>query len=263
MRVAIRRLRSALSTCRPFLDRSATDPLRDELAWLAEALGEVRDAEVRRVRLDESVDALVEDRPEVDWAAERVRTALWSPLVEEHDRARGVLHEVLTSERYARLVDRLRRLVADPPWTDKASKRVRGAYLRRTRRELDRVHLRMEAALDPVHTPDERAAALHEARKATKRARYAVEPLRPIYGNPAETLTKRLKKLQSALGQHQDTVVTRDYLVGLSRQVRPPLEPAAALAAGALIERESRAAEEYDTRAISAWRKVATGPGLG
>ena len=95
-----------------------------------------------------------------------------------------------------------------------------------------------------------------------QRARYAVEPLRPVYGSAAVTLTKRLKKLQSALGQHQDTVVTRDYLLGLSHQSRPSLDPAAVLTAGALIERESRAAEVYDARALTAWRKIAEGPRL-
>ena len=186
---------------RPSLSgRSVTDPLRDELAWLADALGDVRDADVRRARLDNSVDALVRDRPEVDWEPRRVRSALWSPLVAENERAQVVLDEVLTSERYALLLDQLRGLVADPPWTDKASKSIGGAYRLRTRRELDRVHRRMEVALDPVHTPDERGDALHEARKAAKRARYAVEPLRPVYGDAAVTLAKRLKKIQSALG---------------------------------------------------------------
>jgi CHAD domain-containing protein len=262
MRVAIRRLRSVLATGRPFLARSVTDPLRDELAWLADTLGEVRDAEVKRSRLDKSVDALVDDRPEVDWEPGRVRSALWSPLVEDHERALVVLDDVLTSERYALLLDQLRGLVAEPPWTDKASKSIRGAYRRRARRELDRVHRGMETALDPVHTADERADALHEARKAVKRARYAVEPLRPVYGTTAVTLTKRLKKLQSALGHHQDTVVTRDYLLGLSHQSRPSLDPAALLTAGALIERESRAAEKYDARAATAWRKLAESPRL-
>jgi CHAD domain-containing protein len=263
MRVAIRRLRSVLATGRPYLDRSVTDPMRDELAWLADALGDVRDAEVGRSRLDKSIDALVEDRPDVDWEADRVREILWSPLLEEHDRARGVLDEVLASERYARLLDQLRALVADPPWTSKAGKRIRGAYRRRTDRELRRVDARMEAALDVTHTPDERARALHEARKAAKRARYAVEPLRPVYGKPAKTLTKRLKTLQSVLGEHQDTVVTREYLEVLVRQTRPALDPAAALMAGALIERESRAAEAYDDIAEKAWRKIRKSPRPG
>ena len=263
MRVAIRRLRSMLATGRPFLDRDVTDPLRDELAWLADALGEVRDSEVRRERLDSSIDALVDERAEVDWEADRVRSALWSPLVEQHDRALAALDEVLASERYAHLLDQLLDLVAAPPWTEKASTRIRGRYVRRTRRELERVNQLMEAAHDPAHSAEERALALHDARRATKRARYAVEPLRPVYGDAPATLTTRLKALQTALGEHQDTVVTRSYLHDLVQQTRPPLDPAAALTAGALIERESRAAEEYDLQAEAAWRKVARSPRLG
>jgi CHAD domain-containing protein len=262
MRVAIRRLRSTLATCRPFLDRSVTDPLRDELAWIADALGDARDAEVGCARLDKSVEALVEERPEVDWEADNARAALRAPLLDQQAEALAALDDAIASDRYARLLDLLRGLVADPPWDDKATKRIRGAYRRRVRRELDRLHRRMEAALDQDHTPDERAEALHEARKATKRARYAVEPLRPVYGDAARTLTKRLKRLQSALGQHQDTVVTRDFLHGLSRETNPPLDPAAALVAGALIERESRAAADYDERAVAAWRKVVASSSL-
>jgi CHAD domain-containing protein len=262
MRVAIRRLRSVLATGRPFLDRDVTDPLRDELAWLADALGEVRDSEVRRERLDSSIDALVDERAEVDWEADRVRSALWSPLVQEHDRALAALDVVLVSERYARLLDQLVGLVAAPPWTELATTPIRGAYLRRTRRELTRVDELMEAAHDPAHAPEERALALHDARRATKRARYAVEPLRPIYDAAAE-LTTRLKALQTALGEHQDTVVTRSYLHALVQDTRPPLDPAAALTAGALIERESRAAEEYDLLAEAAWAAVARSARLG
>ena len=51
MRVATRRLRSALATFRPLLDRTRTDPLREELRWLAGVLGAARDAEVMHARL--------------------------------------------------------------------------------------------------------------------------------------------------------------------------------------------------------------------
>ncbi len=39
MRVATRRLRSALATFRPLFDRQVTDPIRDELKWIAAELG--------------------------------------------------------------------------------------------------------------------------------------------------------------------------------------------------------------------------------
>ena len=256
MRVAVRRLRSVLATGRPFLDRSVTDPLRDELGWLSDALGEARDAEVRATRLGAAIDALVEERAEIDWDTARVRSALQSPLAARQEPAIANLREVFASRRYPALLDRLRELVADPPWTDRAAERIGDAYTRRLAHDLTRVERRMRAATDPALPQDERAHALHQARKAAKRARYAAEALEPVYGGRARKLTKRLKKLQSRLGQHQDTVVTRSYLLELCRSGRAPLEPGAAMLAGALVERESRAAERYQHRSVKAWSKV-------
>ncbi|MYW11522.1 CHAD domain-containing protein, partial [Streptomyces sp. SID2563] len=51
MRVATRRLRSALRTYRRVLDREATRPLGTELKWLAGELGVDRDQEVLDARL--------------------------------------------------------------------------------------------------------------------------------------------------------------------------------------------------------------------
>src|SRR5882757_3397936 len=51
MRVATRRARSALKSFRRELDRKITDPLGDELKWLAGALGMERDREVLAERL--------------------------------------------------------------------------------------------------------------------------------------------------------------------------------------------------------------------
>ena len=255
MRVAVRRLRSALATSRPFLDRSVTDPIRIELKWVADALGDARDAEVRHERLDDAIDHLVAEHPDIDWDEESARPALWSSLVDRHERAQVTLNQVLTSERYAGLLDALRELVADPPWSTNSTKKIQGAYRRVVERELDRVHERMQAAFETELTTEERAHALHEARKATKRARYAVEPLRPIYGSEAKKLVKRLKGLQSALGLHQDTVVTRAHLLQVSRS-KPALQPSAALLAGALVERESRDAERYEEQAANSWRKL-------
>ena len=52
MRVATRRLRSALATYRRLLDTDVTEPIRAELKWLGGVLGSVRDAEVIRDHLD-------------------------------------------------------------------------------------------------------------------------------------------------------------------------------------------------------------------
>src|SRR4029453_19574877 len=53
MRVATRRLRAFLRAGRDLLDRSWSEPLRDELGWLGRALGPARDLDVLVQRLPE------------------------------------------------------------------------------------------------------------------------------------------------------------------------------------------------------------------
>ena len=74
-RVATRRLRSALRTFRRLLDRDVTDPLRDEVRWLATALGAPRDAEVMKARILAALDALPEEEV-IGPVRERVVTEL-------------------------------------------------------------------------------------------------------------------------------------------------------------------------------------------
>jgi CHAD domain-containing protein len=65
MRVATRRMRSALRTFRPLLDEAAVADVGTELRWLAAELGTVRDGEVLHARLRAAVDALP---PSSSWA---------------------------------------------------------------------------------------------------------------------------------------------------------------------------------------------------
>ncbi len=80
-----------------------------------------------------------------------------------------------------------------------------------------RLATRVEHALALPPGP-ERDTAMHEARKAAKRARYAGEAARPALGKPAKRFAKRVKALQSLLGDHQDSVVAREALRTLGIQ---------------------------------------------
>ena len=55
----------------------------------------------------------------------------------------------------------------------------------------------------------EQDAAPHEARKAAKRLRYVLEIIEPSAGTKARRLRKRVKAVQSALGDHYYTVAAR------------------------------------------------------
>ena len=204
MRVATRRLRSALRSFRPLLDRAVADPLRDELQWLAGVLGEVRDTEVMHARLHALV---AEQDPElvVGPVQQRIDTVLGERYRQAHD---AVLAE-LEGERYLSLLDALDRLVDDPPLLPRAGERASTALPALVRQAWKRLDRAMTAAERAVEDQDE---LLHEARKDAKRARYAAEAVVAFAGKPAVAYAKAMTKLQEVLGEHQDGVVTRDVL---------------------------------------------------
>ena len=256
MRVTTRRLRSALATGRPFLDHSVTEALRAEIAWLADVLGAARDAEVMRERLAAALESVAGDGLHL---AEDpvVRRGVLAPLELSHRRAITELNHALRSERYLALVQWLREVVADPPWKPRAGLTVRDGYRRRVAHDLRRLERLMAAADAEIGDSDAWSGTLHAARRAAKRARYAMEPLRSGYGRPADDLVRALKDLQTALGQRQDTVVTRAYLLGLTDpDHRPRTGSATALVAGVIVERERVDAARCETEAIAAWRAV-------
>jgi len=78
MRVATRRMGSALATYRPLLDGRRSDEIRAELRWLAGLLGAARDAEVMRLRLTELVAKEPEELRDVT-AIERLETLALDP----------------------------------------------------------------------------------------------------------------------------------------------------------------------------------------
>ena len=57
-----------------------------------------------------------------------------------------------------------------------------------------------------------RADLLHDVRKAAKRARYAAEPLVALGSASAQLTVQNAKRIQTVLGEHQDTVAARVLL---------------------------------------------------
>ncbi|HEY6794198.1 MAG TPA: CYTH and CHAD domain-containing protein [Kineosporiaceae bacterium] len=214
MRVATRRLRSALATFRLLFDRTVTDPLREELRWLGSVLGAARDAEVIRDHLRAVVRAEPPDLV-LGPVQSRIVTALGTRYRTAHD---AVLAE-LDGARYYALLDALDQFLADPPVTAAAAGRPDDVLLplvAKTWRRLCRLQAAIPpddaARTDPVSGRDRRDAALHEVRKAAKRARYAAEALAARYGRSATRWARRMEAIQEALGAHQDTVVIRETL---------------------------------------------------
>ncbi|HTP16305.1 MAG TPA: CYTH and CHAD domain-containing protein [Streptosporangiaceae bacterium] len=211
MRVATRRARSVLQAFGEIIEREATRPLRGELKWLAAVLGQARDAEVLLGRLAGELAAIPAELASGP-AAARITGHFTAAL--EHDRQAAVRE--LDGQRYLRLLDDLDVFLADPPLTPLAARpanRALAGPVRRTARGLRR-------ALADVPAAPDKDAAIHEARKAAKRARYAAEAAVPALGRPARRQAARAKKLQGLLGDHHDSVVARTVLRALAGQAR-------------------------------------------
>jgi CHAD domain-containing protein len=219
MRVATRRLRSTLATHRRLLDHDLVVHLRGELRHLGAVLGAARDAEVLRERILADLATLPADLliavGEPGEAEARVAAALDADVVA----ARDALLAELDSERHLALLDELEDLVhlsaLPDPTTERPVARGRRASVRHDLRRARRA-LRVAAA---VRGTAELAPALHEVRKAAKRARYAAELAAPAVGDRALRLVERLTALQDLLGAHQDDVVARERLRRLAAAI--------------------------------------------
>ncbi|MFF9910395.1 CHAD domain-containing protein [Streptomyces sp. NPDC013457] len=220
MRVACRRLRSAFKTYRKVLDRTVTDPVGDELKWLAGELGLSRDQEVLAERLRTRVDAIPDT---LVLGPVHARLQVWSTATSADAHRKALA--ALDSDRHLALLATLDALLADPPLLKAAAEDPVPVLSRAVLKDYDRLARRVDHAL--AHAPGhDRDLAMHEARKAAKRTRYAADAARPTLGKPAKRFAKRIKAVQSVLGDHQDSVVARETLRDLAIQAHAAGESA-------------------------------------
>ncbi|MFD5931530.1 CHAD domain-containing protein [Streptomyces sp. NPDC060333] len=249
MRVAMRRMRSAFKTYRKVLDRAATDPLGEELRRLAAELGVARDQEVMAERLLAHLGELPDT---LRLGPVRGRLRVWDTT--RGHAARQQALAALDSDRYVALLDALDALLADPPLREAAGHPAADVLPEAVTHDFERLAGRVETALDlaPGHDRD---LALHAARKAAKRARYAADAAVPALGKPAARLSKAAKKVQTLLGDHQDGVVAREALRTIAVQATAAGE--SAFTWGLLYAREEALAERSERRLPEVWRKAA------
>ncbi|MFH8785125.1 CYTH and CHAD domain-containing protein [Streptomyces roseoverticillatus] len=248
MRVATRRLRSVFRSYGDVLDRKVTDPLGAELKWLAEELGADRDREVVTARLKDSLAGLPGT---LALGPVRARLRIYAA-----GRARGSRKRVLAlldGERYLALLDALDALLAGPPLRRAAALPAPEVLAGAVLHDYERLAGRVEKALE-TGPGTARDTALHEARKAAKRARYAAEAARPALGKPAKRFTSRMKDVQTLLGDHQDSVMTRSALRALA--VRSHAAGESTFTLGLLYGREEQSAARYERELPEVWREA-------
>jgi CHAD domain-containing protein len=192
-RVATRRLRAVFGLLRDFLPPSFLR-LREDLAWLGRALGDLRDLDVRIVQASEWQRRLAAlgDEPLAELLA-----ALRTERGEAHQRAVAALD----SDRYVALMGSLREefvaesALSSPRGQIPAREALPPLVSKRRRRLKEAL-----AELGP-DTPPER---YHQARIVAKRLRYAVELAAPLVPKASRRYARCLADLQDVLGRHQD-----------------------------------------------------------
>jgi CHAD domain-containing protein len=221
-RVATRRMRAAIKVFEGVLPERAKW-LREELRWVANAMGEVRDLDVQMGRIQAWKEK-----------ADEERSGFLDKVIDLTNRRRAEAREamlgVLDSGRYERFessfAEMLRRgpgaerQLAQNDGGDPRSETVTAAAPALISGRYRKWH-KAARRLDENSSPE----AFHDLRKKGKRLRYALEFVSEVYGEPVQKLVKPLKALQDDLGDHQDAIIAAEYLYELGTTTSGPRVP--------------------------------------
>lgn len=208
LRVAVRRLRAALSLFRPILAEGVADWLAGEFDWLQAGLGPARDWDVF---LLDTLEPLHRRLPD-----EAGLAALEAQAEAQRRASRAEAESVLRERRTTRLLLQLELWLEEGSWRrpmepgalvaaaeEPAEVFARQALARRARQLLKRGRRRDEADED----------SLHALRIAGKKLRYAVEFFRDLLPKgQAKAALESLRALQDCLGTLNDAAVGKKLL---------------------------------------------------
>jgi CHAD domain-containing protein len=207
MRVGVRRLRAMLSAFAPLLEDDEAQSFSDELRWLGNVLGRVRNLDAFAGGLVSSAIEAIENEPGV--------AALNAALAGRRAAACADAGEAITSPRYTALLLRLMRWseargtgeqnspALAQPLADIAPQILKRSFKRARRR----------GAGFAKQSPAER----HRLRIALKKLRYATEMLGQLYDSgKTRRLLQTVKGLQEELGKANDLHISRDRVAELA-----------------------------------------------
>jgi CHAD domain-containing protein len=245
MRVALRRLRSALTLFKKTVPSPTLDWLRDESKWLAGALGPARDWDVFLGATIEPLDTMRPDDPGIG--------ALRAAAQRQREAGYAAVRQALADPRCARLHLTLGEWLERRGWRDHASTATLTALVEPidglAGRLIGRAHRKVVtqgrhlARLDPPQR--------HQVRIALKRLRYAMDFFRPLYPEKrAKPFASQLSKLQDAFG-HLNDVATAEAL--LQRVAADSVDPALHRAAGMVLGWHARGAESTEPELLAQW----------
>src|SRR5438093_10344791 len=241
LRVATRRLRTALRLFGPLLPARFAAAAHRDLAWLGGAIGALRDLDVLN-------ELLRGQAARLDPALRRAGGPLGVMLQEQRARALAALGTALDAKRCRRLLERL------AACADSRAPVGRGTRLGDVAPDLLRPHVRAVVRAGRRLGPDAAPPDLHRLRIRVKRLRYAVETLRSLGDRSVREVLVRLERLQDTLGKGQDAATAIAWLRAYAATRGVPA--ASLLPAGALLQALARRARRRRRRGLKAWRRL-------
>jgi CHAD domain-containing protein len=198
MRVATRRLRAALRDFRPAFGKKKLRRFEQDVRWLDDLLGRIRDLDVFIAWLKEYEESLpVEDRPYAHRVVEEREAA--------RARERAALLAGLRSDRYREWKCNLQEFLSE-----QGAVCTRGPVM-------DLAVLMIGKELGRVHGKGKRVTArrlsrLHRLRIECKRLRYTAEVFSGLFPNHLERFIGKVKDLQDSLGTVHDSHIYAIFL---------------------------------------------------
>lgn len=252
LRVAVRRLRSALRLLAEVMGRRRCDSLRAELGWIGRILGAVRDLDVFILNLQAQAARLAEARSVVE--------LLVAELRRRREPAHDALAAALASHRFTALLGRLDALTASP-----APRRPRGVGRRPVVEVAPALMQRAQKRvlkLGRTIRADSPAADLHRLRILFKRLRYTCEFFREAFCDPTSgtdglaDYIRTTVQFQDCLGEHQDAVVALARIQELARAMaqKGMLDPERFMDLGAILQVQRDIARTRRKRFTKLWR---------
>ena len=256
MRVASRRLRSALRDFMPHLRKRRLAKSLKEIKSIADALGEVRDQEVAIAALDKLAGkAPSEVVPGIHQLIE-IRRA---KRLAGHEKLIPFLDEVCLTQLRSNFMPALEAAAGRARKKVEATARsaasltyrevARGAILERLK-ELEKLSGSLYHPL--------KVKPLHKMRIAAKRLRYALELFEKCWGRQLALFSRRTAELQSSLGDLHDCdvwiVEFGDDLGAKSSGARGPVDSERGVASIWLLDHFVKLRSKHLRRAIARWR---------
>lgn len=234
VRVATRRLRSALGVFGPLFEPAPLAALSDELRWLMGELAEAREWDVFLTEMLPPVEATFEGDGRARWRRDMGRIADHARQL--RDEGYGRVRAALAHERYFNLVISLRLWIDRPPWHADAwlpepatatpppgfaAPRREEPMVEFARRALEHRHRRVRKLGRRADALE--LAELHRLRIRMKKLRYLAEFARALFDKQAaKPYLKAAARAQESLGHLNDTATVHRLIAALKQRDDDP-----------------------------------------